>query len=159
MLQSKGNLGVAQVDLVIGASVHPIVILPRSHLKFFGVQLFPNASLSLGSLASFTRHVYNDTRPFSTETFYTHIPQREAFLLAGSELVLNDTLPPSFDATWAKKRWHHYLCTQKLWPRFCYAEDVNHYLTLPLHHAGKSLTRAELEMMEASAKVRQPLFF
>lgn len=149
--QSKGDLGVVEVGVTVGARVQPAMVLPRSHFKVFGVKLLPN--ISLGALSAFTRVVYHGESPYTDGSFYTSVRGSRARVLAAPNVPAEETLPASYDSTWAKALWHRYLCREKLWPRYCHEEDVKYYLGLPHHHAGKSLSREEYEMMEAAAKV------
>lgn len=147
-------MGVVEVGVVMGSDVRPVVVLSRSHLKVFGVQLFPNRTLSMGTLAPWTRLVYEDTNAQAPggSGFYTSLPSRYAHVIADGSQIVWGQLPGNYDAAWAKKLWHRYLCREKLWPRYCHAADVAHYMALPHHHVGKSLTRQEYEAMESAAK-------
>jgi hypothetical protein len=64
----------------------------------------------------------------------------------GAEAPANESVNASMAS------WRRFLCREKLWARYCGAEDVAHFAALPPVHAGLGLSRGELEAMESAAK-------
>lgn len=142
MFRSRADLGVIQVLASRGQQLEqPMLMFSRIHMRIFG----PVVSNAHEWVAT----VYG-------ESFSASLNARLATIVlpttkSEDEVALDKRkLPKKMEQL--AETFREFLCRDKLWPRYCNQKDVEHFLRLPHHHLGKSLTRAEFERMEQAAK-------